>query len=104
LFIRNPLTAALSLTLVLGALFLVEGIFEIIGAIRLRAAHWGWEVLGGAVTAVLGLLLWLQWPVTGLWFIGFSVGISMIFRGWSWVMLSIQARRVVGVIGKPSAA
>ncbi len=92
LFVAHPLAGALSLTLFLGALFLVGGIFEIVGALRLRAPHWGWRVLSGVVTGVLGLLLWLQWPASGLWFIGFAVGIGLIFRGWAWAMLGTMAR------------
>lgn len=103
LFIVNPLTAALTLTLFLGAFFLLGGIFEIIGALRLRAPHWGWQVLGGVITAVLGVLLWAQWPVSGLWFIGFAVGISLIFRGLSWLMLGMMARRAGGLVAKAHA-
>jgi len=103
LFINNPATAALSLTLFLGAFFLVGGIFEIIGAARIRAPNWGWEVLSGIITAILGILLWAQWPTSGLWFIGFAVGIALIFRGWSWVMLSVLARKAGALIGKVQA-
>ncbi len=103
-FFVNPLAGAVSLTLVLGAFFLVGGVFEIIGSIRLRAPHWAWAVLGGLITAVLGLMLFAQWPSSGLWFIGFAVGISMIFRGWAWVMLGMLARSAGGAIGKTHAA
>jgi uncharacterized membrane protein HdeD (DUF308 family) len=103
LFVANPLVGALSLTLFLGAFFLVGGVFEVVGALRLRAAHWTWAVLGGVITAVLGLMLWTQWPRSGLWFIGFAVGISMIFRGWAWVMLGTLTRRDLEVAGKPRA-
>jgi len=100
LFIFFPVVGALSLTLVLGALFLVGGIFQIIAAARLKFPHWGWAVAGGVITALLGVLLWAQWPVTGLFFIGLAVGINMIFRGWSWIMLSIAARQVAA-LGTP---
>ena len=103
-FFVNPLAGALSLTLLLGAFFLVGGVFEIIGSVRLRAPHWAWAVLGGLITAVLGVMLWAQWPSSGLWFIGFAVGISMIFRGWAWVMLGMLARGAVRAIGKTRTA
>jgi uncharacterized membrane protein HdeD (DUF308 family) len=102
-FVANPQAGALSLTLFLAAFFLVAGIFEIVGALRLHAPHWGWEVLSGAITAVLGLLLWRQWPASGLWFIGFAVGIGLIFRGWGWVMLGSMARRAGQAIGRAQA-
>jgi uncharacterized membrane protein HdeD (DUF308 family) len=103
LFILYPLAGALSLTLVLGALFLVGGIFRIVAAARLQFPHWGWAVAGGVITALLGLLLWLQWPASGLWFIGLAIGIDMIFRGWTWIMLSIAARHAP-VLGTPRTA
>ena len=92
IFIRNPLVGALTLTLVLGALFLVEGIFRIFGMARFGVSGWG--VLGGIITALLGVLLLVQWPVSGLWFIGFAVGVDLIFRGWAWVMLSVGLRKI----------
>jgi len=36
------------------------------------------------------VLLLVHWPVSALWFIGFAVGIDMIFRGWAWVMLAMR--------------
>jgi len=87
IFIRNPVAGALTLTLVLGALFLVEGIFRIFGMTRFGLSGWG--VLGGVITALLGVLLLLHWPVSGLWFIGFAVGVDLIFRGWAWLLLGL---------------
>jgi uncharacterized membrane protein HdeD (DUF308 family) len=37
-------------------------------------------------------MLAIEWPWSGVWFIGFALGISMLFRGWSYVMLSLAAR------------
>jgi len=92
IFIRNPLAGALTLTLVLGALFLVEGIFRIFGMTRFGLSGWG--VVGGIITAILGVLLLVHWPSSGLWFIGFAVGIDLIFRGWAWVMLGLGLGRI----------
>jgi uncharacterized membrane protein HdeD (DUF308 family) len=94
-FVTHPLAGALTLTLVLGALFLVEGIFRLIGVLRLRFPGWGWAAAAAVITAILGLLLLDQWPVSALWFIGFAVGIDMIFRGWGWIMLAIAAQRII---------
>jgi uncharacterized membrane protein HdeD (DUF308 family) len=40
----------------------------------------------------LGILIWRQWPLSGLWVIGLFVGIEMIMYGWTLVMLSMVAR------------
>jgi uncharacterized membrane protein HdeD (DUF308 family) len=49
-------------------------------------------LLNGVVTLVLGIMIWRQWPLSGLWVIGLFVGIEMIFYGWSLVMLALAGR------------
>jgi uncharacterized membrane protein HdeD (DUF308 family) len=46
-FVVYPVAGALSLTLMLGALFLVEGIFTIFGAARFGLSGWGVQILRG---------------------------------------------------------
>jgi uncharacterized membrane protein HdeD (DUF308 family) len=104
LFVIYPLLAAVTLTLVLGAFFLVGGLFEIFAVIRLRPPHMVWPILAGIVTAALGVLLWIQWPSSGLWFIGLAVGIQLIFRGWEWIMLSVAAGKIPDIPAVAQAA
>jgi uncharacterized membrane protein HdeD (DUF308 family) len=33
------------------------------------------------LSCILGVLLWAQWPISALWFIGFIVGLNFIFTG-----------------------
>jgi len=42
-----------------------------------------WPLLDGLLSSVLGFTLWIHWPATGLWFIGFAIAIGLIFRGWA---------------------
>jgi len=103
LFVARPLIGAASLTLFLAAFFFVAGIFEIIATIRLKPPHAVWPILAGVVTLLLGVLLWYQWPVSGLYFIGLAVGINLIFRGWAWIMLPMAAARLGGQAGATHA-
>ena len=103
LFLGYPLLGATALTLFLGAFFLVEGVFEIIGTLRIRPPHMVWPILAGVVTALLGVLLWVQWPSSGLFFIGLAVGITLIFRGWGWIMLAAVAGRISKDLGAGAA-
>jgi uncharacterized membrane protein HdeD (DUF308 family) len=66
----------------------------ILAAVVMRFPSWGWTVVNGLITLLLGMLMWADWPVSGLWVIGLFVGIEMIFSGWSWVMLALAARRL----------
>jgi uncharacterized membrane protein HdeD (DUF308 family) len=94
LFVTHPVTAAVELTLVLAALFLVSGIFRIVAAIWLRLPNWGLSVLSGLISVGLGVALRANWPTSGLEFIGICISIDLIFRGWTLVMLAFVLKRV----------
>jgi uncharacterized membrane protein HdeD (DUF308 family) len=93
LLLVDPLKGAVALTLILAVFLLVEGIFKIITALRVRDHRgWGWLLASGIVSVVLGVMIWAQWPASGLWVIGLLVGIQLLFTGWSLVMLALVAR------------
>jgi len=81
LLIRNPVIGAESLTLLLGSFFIVGGLFRAIGSGMAKFPNWGWAVFSGIVSVVLGIMVIWQWPVTGIWFIGFAVGVDLIVDG-----------------------
>jgi uncharacterized membrane protein HdeD (DUF308 family) len=93
LLLLDPALGALTLTLVLAVFFLVSGLMRLFAAISSNAPHRGWAILDGAVSALLGIVLLIHWPISGLWFIGFAVGVALIFRGWTWIMLALWLRR-----------
>jgi uncharacterized membrane protein HdeD (DUF308 family) len=90
--LENPLQGAAGLTLLMAAFFFTGGIFRIVFAVRERFPTWGWTLLNGAVTLLLGLIIWKQFPESTLWVIGLLVGIDMLFTGWTWIMLSFAVR------------
>ena len=91
----NPGASAVALTLLIALFFLIAGAFRIIVALTMRFPEWHWLLLNGAITLLLGLLIWKQWPSSALWVIGLFIGIELIFTGSAWVMLSLAARRLV---------
>jgi len=93
LMVARPLAGAESITLLLAAFFVVGGVFRIIAALAVRFPSWGWTLMSGVVTLLLGIIIWKQWPISGLWVIGTFVGIDLIFDGWSLVMLGTTARQ-----------
>lgn len=95
LLVRDPATGAVSLTLILAVYFVVSGAFRIGASIGRHYANWGWSLFSGIVTFVLGVLVWWQLPVIAFWFLGFAVGLDMILHGWSWITMSLVARRAV---------
>lgn len=92
LTVARPVEGLEALTLLIGAFLLVGGIFRSVAAMTLRLHHWGWLLLNGLITILLGLMILADWPESSLWVIGLFVGIDMLFNGWAWVMLSLGLR------------
>jgi len=89
IIVDAPDKSAALLTLVMAAFFFVSGIFRIVTALSLRIPGWGWVLLNGIVTLLLGILIYKGWPATGESIIGLFVGIELIFNGWYWVMMGL---------------
>jgi uncharacterized membrane protein HdeD (DUF308 family) len=102
--IAHRALGVVSLTLVLGSLFLVEGIFDIALFFQMRAVGGsGWIVVDGIITLLLGLLIYLQWPSSSSWAIGTLVGVSLIISGVTRLMLSLAVRKVTAQLASLSS-
>jgi uncharacterized membrane protein HdeD (DUF308 family) len=99
LLLAWPVSGALSLTLLLVAFFLIEGIASIMFALDHKhelTGQWGWMLFSGVVDVVLAFVIFTGLPGTAGWALGLLVGINMIFGGWALVLLSLAARKAVG--------
>jgi uncharacterized membrane protein HdeD (DUF308 family) len=92
LIVWRPVVTAEVLTLLMGAFFLVAGLFQLITPFVVSLPEWGWHALNGLITLVLGILILAQWPMSGLWVIGLFIGIELIFYGAAWVILALRLR------------
>jgi uncharacterized membrane protein HdeD (DUF308 family) len=94
MIIDAPVENTLLITKVIAIFLIVSGIFRIAAALVQRFPDWGWVLLNGGITLLMGLLINRQWPASGFWVIGLFVGIEMIFNGWAWIMLSLGLRQL----------
>ncbi len=94
IFIRKPASTAAALTLMIAAFLMVGGIFKIVTAIVYRFGQWGWVIVSGVITLVLGDLVLSDWPESSLWVIGIFLGVDLIFNGWAWVMMSLALKKL----------
>lgn len=85
LLVGNVLKGVLVLTLVLGSVFVIEGIYGFVLGLKLRGKNpaWGWVVLNGLAALVLGAMLIAQFPGSAIWAIGLLFGINCIFTGFT---------------------
>ena len=103
LLIRYPLAGAASLTLILASFFVVGGLFRAIGAGMLKFPRWGWSVFSGIVSLGLGIILLVQMPVSSVWFLGFAIGVDLIFDGTSLIGLATALHNLTAVAHEKAA-
>ena len=60
----------------------------------LRFPQWGWSLLSGVLTTLIGIVIYKNLPETALWAVGTLVGIQLLFDGWYWIMLAVSIRRL----------
>lgn len=94
MIVANPAASAEVLTLLIAVFLIFGGIFRVVLSISVQYQNWGWLLFHGVISVVLGVLIWRQWPYSGLWVIGMFVGIDMIFNGWTLVMLALAAKNM----------
>jgi uncharacterized membrane protein HdeD (DUF308 family) len=91
-----PFTGALSLTLVLGAFFIVEGVASIMYAIEHRnqiSGRWGWMLVSGIIDLIIAGIIIAGWPGTAAWALGLLVGINLLFGGVALIGMALAARK-----------
>jgi uncharacterized membrane protein HdeD (DUF308 family) len=88
-----PWAAAISLTGILGVLLIASGIFKLVLAWQLRdLGRWQYVAVSGGLRLLLGALIFLQWPYSGLYVLGLFLGVTLLFEGFAWVAIGLHAR------------
>jgi len=91
----QPVQGALTLTIVVGAYFLAEGVATIMYALEHRrelSERWSWLLIAGLVDIVIAGIIITGWPGSALWAVGLLVGINLVFGGASMIGMALAAR------------
>lgn len=89
--IINPTFASAMLTVIMVMYFILDGISEIAAGIQHRKEGGGWWIFGGVISILLAIMIWAQFPFSGVWAIGVLVGVKLIFAG----LIMIMAGRLI---------
>jgi uncharacterized membrane protein HdeD (DUF308 family) len=90
-----PILGAISLTLVLTAFFIIEGVASIMYALEHKkelTGRWAWMLVSGIVDLLLAFVILTGLPGTAVWALGLLVGINMLFGGTSLIAMALHAR------------
>lgn len=109
LLVWKPAQGAVSLTLVLTAFLVVEGVLQSVSSVAYREAigrSWGWMLTSGIADLALAAIIILGWPLTAAWSLGLLVGINLISSGWAILAAGLAGRKLAKGIGTaiPAAA
>ena len=96
--LAHPFYGLAALSLILAIFFVVDGVWKIASSFSYRPAS-GWLALlaSGGVALLLGVMIWSQWPVSGLWAVGVLVGVDLLATGVALITLALTWKQVVRV-------
>ena len=96
ILIARPVQGVLTLTIVVGAYFLAEGVVTIMYALEHRrelSARWSWLLVAGLMDILIAFLIISGLPGSAEWAIGLLVGINLVLGGASLVGMALAARK-----------
>src|SRR5271167_1951999 len=91
----RPVQGTLTLTIVVGAYFLAEGVATIMYALEHRrelSDRWSWLLVAGIMDLLIAVIIITGLPGSALWAIGLLVGINLLFGGATLIGVALAAR------------
>jgi uncharacterized membrane protein HdeD (DUF308 family) len=95
ILLLRPVQGTLTLTIVVGAYFLAEGVATIMYALEHRrelSGRWSWMLVAGLMDIVISFFIIAGLPGSALWAIGLLVGINLLIGGTALVGMALAAR------------
>ena len=90
--LAQPIHAAIVLTLMLGAALLTAGVVRIYIGTHMHSHAKTLVIVGGVVTALVGLVVILGWPGNSYVILGTLLGIDLLFTGVMWVGFGLRLK------------
>ena len=94
--LARPMQGVLTLTIVVGAYFLAEGVTTIMYALEHRrelSERWSWLLVAGLIDILIAFMIITGLPGSAEWAIGLLVGINLVLGGASLVGMALAARQ-----------
>src|SRR3954467_7865726 len=96
ILLLQPVQGTLTLTIVVGAYFLAEGVATIMYALEHRrelSERWSWLLFAGILDILIAGMIITGLPGSAEWAIGLLVGINLLFGGASLIGVALAARK-----------
>jgi len=87
------------LTKILIFYFFASGILGIVVSLKLKPAEgWGWIMFNAVITILFGVLVIADWPVSGVWLLGFFVGLKILLLAFIFILTGRTGEEVIAHI------
>ena len=96
ILLAQPVQGTLTLTIVVGAYFLAEGVATIMYALEHRrelSERWSWLLVSGLMDLLIAGIIIAGLPGSALWAVGLLVGINLLFGGATLIGMALAARK-----------
>jgi uncharacterized membrane protein HdeD (DUF308 family) len=95
LIVQEPVQGSLVLTMFVVAALLIGGIMRIVIAARHRELPGWWlMLLGGLVSVILAVMLYVTLPWSGLWVLGTLIAVELLVHGFTWLRFGLALREL----------
>ena len=95
-FMVHPGLGLGALTLTLTVVLFVDGLTRIVISFNMKpVTGWGWMLICGILSILLAIMIWRQFPISGVWAIGTLVGFSLLFSGFTTVSVAGAVKKAV---------
>jgi len=95
ILLARPVQGVLTLTIVVGAYFLAEGVATIMYALEHRrelSGRWSWLLVAGLMDILISFIIIAGLPGSAEWALGLLVGINLLFGGATLIGMALAAR------------
>jgi uncharacterized membrane protein HdeD (DUF308 family) len=94
LLMDEPVRGSVVITILVAAALVIGGVLRVAMGIQHRGMP-GWVliIVSGLISLVVGVMLYLLLPWSGLWVVGTLIAVELIVHGVSWIQFGLALRR-----------
>jgi uncharacterized membrane protein HdeD (DUF308 family) len=89
----NPFEGTASLLVWIAVALIAGGLLRLARALALRSGGQIVTLFAGLIALILGLVIYVRWPIAEIWFVGFCIAVDFICHGVSWVVVALYEHK-----------
>jgi uncharacterized membrane protein HdeD (DUF308 family) len=92
LIMAHPFLVVPDLVVLIAFFLMVGGLTRLARSLAMQSRGRAWIVMTGVSALLLGIVVWIRWPVAQLWFVGLCIAVDFICHGVGWSAIALADR------------